>query len=39
VTFSGVIGAAGFSGDVASVAIALGVFAVILLTIELLDRI
>ncbi len=33
------IGAAGFSGDLLSVAIALVVFAVILLTIELLDRI
>jgi hypothetical protein len=34
-----VLAAAGISGDLLSVAIALVVFAVILLTIELLDRI
>ena len=34
-----IVAAAGLSGDILSVAIALAVFAVILLTIEVLDRI
>jgi hypothetical protein len=34
-----VLGAAGLSGDILSVAIALVIFAVIFLTIEVLDRI